>query len=183
MADQKISALTEVTAPAASDVLPIVNSSTTKKVQLQNAVKVGNVALWARVFHSTSQSISHDTLTALSFNSERADTDTIHDNSTNNSRLKATSSGVYVITGVVDFAANATGLRSIHIRHGGSTFIAGQETNAVSGIATRLNVSTVYAMAANEYVELLVYQNSGGSLSIPSTANVSPEFSMIRIGA
>jgi hypothetical protein len=36
MADVKISALTEVTSPVASDVLPIVNDSSTKKVQASN---------------------------------------------------------------------------------------------------------------------------------------------------
>ena len=36
MADQKISQLTEVTSPSATDVLPVVNASTTKKLQLAN---------------------------------------------------------------------------------------------------------------------------------------------------
>ena len=36
MADQKISQLTEVTSPSDTDVLPVVNASTTKKLQLAN---------------------------------------------------------------------------------------------------------------------------------------------------
>jgi hypothetical protein len=49
MADQKLSALTEVTAPANSDMLYIVDAATSKKVQIQNAVKAA-AAIWARVY-------------------------------------------------------------------------------------------------------------------------------------
>lgn len=41
MADTKISLLTEVTAPTTTDVLPIVNSATTKKVSVSNLTKAG----------------------------------------------------------------------------------------------------------------------------------------------
>ena len=52
----------------------------------------------ARAHHSSNQSITNNTFTVLSLNSERWDTDSIHDNSTNNSRLTCNTAGKYIIT-------------------------------------------------------------------------------------
>lgn len=184
MADQAISALTEVTAPAATDVVPIVNSGATKKVKISNLVKLGNVAIWARAYHNAAQSISSGVSTALAFNSERYDTDTIHDTSTNNSRLTCKTAGVYQITGHVEWAANATGYRNAVIRIGGSTEIANQLVPAMTGgIVTGQTVTATYTLAVNDYVELVVSQNSGSSINVQSSANYSPEFEMVRLGA
>ena len=184
MADQKISALTEVTAPAASDVVPIVNSSTTKKVQIQNLVKLGKVAIAARAFHSTTQSIPNNTSTALNFNSERFDTDVIHDNATNNERLTCKTAGLYLITANIGFAANATGVRAILLQLNGTTFIASiNGPNNGASASRRLEVSTLYQLAVNDFVTVLAFQDSGGSLNTEQVANITPEFSMVRLGA
>lgn len=182
MADQKISALTEVTAPAASDMMPIVNAATTKKVQVQNLIKLGNVAIWARVFHNTSQSIPNNTVTVVTFNSERWDTDVIHDNATNNSRLTCKTAGVYDIGANVRFASNATGMRSLRLRLNGVTDIAEENRTALSGVATVFIVFTEYLLAVNDYIEVSAFQNSGGSLNIEQDGTYLPEFMMARIG-
>lgn len=182
MADQKISALTEVTAPAASDMMPIVNAATTKKVQVQNAVKAVP-AIWARVFHNTSQSIPNNTVTAVTFNSERWDTDVIHDNATNNSRLTCKTAGVYAIGANVRFASNATGMRSLRLRLNGVTDIAEENRTALSGVATVFIVFTEYPLVVNDYIEVSAFQNSGGSLNIEQDGTYLPEFMMVRIGA
>src|SRR5678815_4874680 len=78
----------------------------------------------ARVYHNTTQSIANNTNVALAFNSERFDTDTIHDLSTNNSRLTCRTAGTYLLLGHFGTAANATGRRVIAIRLTGSTYIA-----------------------------------------------------------
>jgi hypothetical protein len=152
-------------------------------VQIQNLVKLGNVAIWARVFHNAAQSIANNATAALAFNSERNDTDTIHDTVTNNSRLICKTAGIYQITGQATFAANATGIREVGIRLNGSTFLADSNKNNVgASIDARLSVTTIYNLAVNDYVELIVFQNSGASLNVLSAGNYSPEFMMIRIG-
>src|SRR5262245_40483526 len=63
----------------------------------------------ARAYHSANQSINSGTNTTLNFDSERFDSDTIHDNVTNNSRLTCKTAGKYLICCNVRWASNATG--------------------------------------------------------------------------
>jgi hypothetical protein len=136
----------------------------------------------ARVYHSTFQAITNTTLTALAFNTERYDTDTIHDTVTNNSRLTCKTAGTYHIQGTISWEAAAAGTyRLCRIRLNGTTLIA-SSTYAPSAFAAVSNdhiVSTDYALAVNDYVELVVQHNAGaGGLQVLSTANMSPEFIM-----
>jgi hypothetical protein len=141
-----------------------------------------------RVFHNASQSIGTAAYTVLAFNSERYDTvsgaaSSMHDAVTNNSRLTALVAGGYRVSGNVEFAANATGLRGAEIRLNGATVIGRVAVgNAGAGDPTVLCVSADYEFAVNDYVELLVYQASGGALNVTVGGNYSPEFSMSRIG-
>lgn len=150
-----------------------------------DAAVSGNASgsIWARVFHNATQSITTATLTALAFNSERFDTNVIHDNSTNNSRLTCKTAGVYLIVGHCDFASNATGYRAVVPRLNATTYLGGVYANAITGTDVRLNFSTVYPMAVNDYVEFMVYQTSGGALNVQTAANYTPEFMIVRLGA
>lgn len=140
------------------------------------------VDISARVFNSSTQSIADDTVTALTFNSERWDTDTIHDTVTNNTRLTATTAGKYLITGHVRMAANSTGFRELSIILNGTTNLARTSQNAVaSPNITGLAVATHFELSSNDFVELNIFQNSGGSLSTQLVSSESPEFAMVRV--
>ncbi len=138
----------------------------------------------ARVYHSAAQTIASNltAFTALAFNSEREDTDSMHDPVTNNTRLTCNTAGTYVISGHVLFASNATGVRRLAIRLNGATYLAGTDAAAMSGAPMRLGVATVFPLSAGDYVELLVAQNSGGDLNVNTNAAQSPEFAMCRVG-
>lgn len=140
-------------------------------------------AIGASAYHDAAQTISNNTipLAVLAFNSERFDTDTIHDTAANNSRLTCKTAGVYQIVANVAFAANATGRRIVGIRLNGSTTIARQSLNALATGMTQIVVTTQYQLAVNDYVEVEVYQDSGGDLAVSATGNYSPEFSMVRM--
>ena len=138
----------------------------------------------ARVFNSANISISNDTNTALTFDTERFDNDTNHSTASNTGRLTATTAGKYLIIGHAEFAANGTGRRGLSIRLNGA---AGQQSNAGehtnSGtVTTLLETQAIWNMAATDYVELMAYQNSTGSLNVVFTENSSPEFEMIYLG-
>jgi hypothetical protein len=135
-----------------------------------------------RAYRSTTQSISNDTPTAISFDSERWDTNALHDNSTNPTRLKAPVAGTYSIAAHVQFADNATGVRQLAVFVNGSVMWATTEAAAKS-TNNWLSLSTIIQLAANDYIEVYVYQNSGGSLNILSAANYTPECSMVRVSA
>lgn len=142
-----------------------------------------SVSRTARVYHDASQSIADATAAVLAFNTERYDTDTIHDTVTNNSRLTCKTAGKYRITANVQWAANGTGSRGVYIRLNGVTPIAYELiATASTTLKTIQEVTTVYDLAVNDYVEMVVYQNSGGALNAETAANYSPEFMMERVG-
>lgn len=153
---------------------------------LEEGILDVSLAPAVRVFHNASQSITTATATALAFNSERYDqaggaASTQHDTVTNNSRLTALYAGVYAISATIEWATNATGERYVGIRYQGTTDIARQRVQASAAIPITLNVSAHYALAVNEYVEVMVFQTSGGALNVTVGGNYSPEFSMVRV--
>jgi hypothetical protein len=138
----------------------------------------------ARVFNSTNTGITSGSVLVLTFNSERYDTDNIHDPSTNPDafRLICRTAGKYLIVANVEWAPNASGTRQITIRLNGATGIGAVMSPASpAGLPTKQIATTIYDLAVNDYLELAVYQDSGGLLDIVSSANWSPEFMMSRI--
>ena len=136
----------------------------------------------ARVFHNAAQSIGSGTLTALAFNSERVDTDLIHETVTNNSRLTCKTAGFYLIGGSAEFADPAATIQArIAIRLNGSTLLTEHRPpNYATGATIPLSIATAYELAVNDYVELMVFQNKGSGLNVNATGNKSPEFWMGR---
>ena len=135
----------------------------------------------ARVYNDANISIPHNVATALTFNSERWDTDTIHSTTTNTGRLTCQTVGLYFISGHVQFPAGSN-VASIQIRLNGTTYIARNNDPQTSSSAREFSVSTCYSLAAGNYVELLAYQNSGGALNVLYAGNYSPEFGMTYLG-
>lgn len=137
----------------------------------------------ARVTHSAIQAIPNNTWTVPAFNTERYDTDTIHDNGVSNSHLTCKTAGKYIIVGQVNFTADVNGIRYLVIRLNGATWIAYEGTGLTAAGNWYTGVSTIYDLALTDYVELLILQNSGIPLNLLRTLNYSPEFMMQRIGA
>jgi len=106
----------------------------------------------------------------------------MHSTVTNTSRITIASPGVYLFTGYCYWANNATGVRRIELRLNGATFIGSQDVYPNSSDAGITNVSSLWKCAANDYVEMGVYQTSGGALSIVASASRSPEFSAMWMG-
>lgn len=132
-----------------------------------------------RVRNSTN--ISHTSsgnYQALTFDSERVDVGPMHDTSSNTGRLTvpAGGDGFYTIGGQIEFASNSTGRRGIQIRLNGSTIIAREESANLGANDHTCTVSTVYQLAAGDYVELMGLQASGGSLNMLASSAYSPEF-------
>ena len=198
MANIKITELTALEAqPSTDDYFVIVDTSEaadadkTKKIDFGYAIKTyadtitatvfasyPEVVPSARVYNDADIAVANNSNVTLTFNKERWDTDTIHDTSTNTGRLTCKTAGIYHIYASVAFASNATGYRYINIRLNGSTMIATLGHTEVAASNENMSISTEYSLAVNDYVELLVYQNSGGALNVIATPNSSPEFGM-----
>jgi len=134
-----------------------------------------------RVTHSGAQSAGsglgeHVT---LAFDSERYDTASMHDTSGNSSRLTAPVSGIYAITASVTWTGNPGGVRTIALVRNGVEFIGSDARPAVlGGEQTAASIATLARLAAGDYVEVSIRQNSGVSLDITKGGEHSPEFAM-----
>lgn len=141
----------------------------------------GAADLSARVYHNVDQSCPTGAWTTLAFNTERFDTDTIHDTVTNNSRLTCKTAGKYLIIALVFIQSNATGERHVKVVHNGTTSVAYTSTNAGPSMGVIVQAVSLWDMAVNDYVEVAVFQNSGISLNAVYSSAMSPEFMMIKI--
>lgn len=135
-----------------------------------------------RAYHNANQSIANTSLTALALNSERWDTDTIHDNVTNNTRGTCKTAGKYAGCANVRFDINGTGIRQVIVRLNGATDIASAVVLPPAASFCDIAVPFEYDLAVNDYLEVVVYQSSGGALNVVAQGNISPEFAMHRVG-
>ena len=186
MADEKVTDMVEETAPASTDLLEVVvdpsGSPDNKKATIGNVVLAGMVNIGARAYNSGNVTIGTASWTALTFDSERWDTDTIHSTVANTGRLTATTAGMYLISATITWTANATGNRGIRLMLNGATQIATLRFTTIDGANANQTVTTVYQLSATEYVTVEVYQDSGGDLAVVAAGNNSPEFMMQKIG-
>jgi len=136
----------------------------------------------ARAYHSADQAISTETHTDLAFNQERYDTDNIHHNVTNNSRLTCKTAGTYAIVGNVIWDGVAGGVRWIYIKLNDTTTIAKSAIGAVDVNEKGMIVSTKYQLAVGDFVTLRVWHNQGGDVDVLFYDDYSPTFMMQREG-
>lgn len=117
---------------------------------------------------NATQSISNNTYTTITFNSEFFDTDSYHSTSTNTGRITIPSgkAGKYLFTYYVTFDTNGTGSRRATLLKNGTDYITFFGTGAFSSFRTVASQAVICNLAVGDYVELQVYQNSGGSLNV-----------------
>lgn len=158
---------------------------------LMNADWGGNITFLAnppacRVYHAATQSIvTSGTPQILAFNTERFDTNTMHDTVTNNSRITINTAGLYVVNAYVEFAASATGTREVDLLVNGTTFIAVDLRPATAAGTTVIAVSSMWKFAATDYVQARVTQSSGGALNVSAGSATSAhtcDFSAAWVG-
>jgi hypothetical protein len=123
---------------------------------------------------TTVQSIGDASTVAIQFNAADIwDTHNFHDTSTNNTRITIPTGlgGRYLVWGVAGFANNATGTRIIRfLVNGSTTYEVFRTTSAgVWGGAATIGMS----LNAGDYIEMGLYQSSGGSLNTNVTSQVT----------
>lgn len=190
---------TQVTTPLqlastiATGTAPLSVTSTTMVNNLNAQYVNGFTPEYCRVRNSTSISLTHNTVTALTFDTEDSDSSGgMHSVATNTGRINFPTAGTYVIMLNVRFAANNIGVREVTIRNSaGTSLAAARGSAAVSSTAgttytaqsvdMRLFVSTIHTVTAGDWVDAVAFQNSGGALNAEAVGNFSPCFSAYRI--
>jgi hypothetical protein len=119
------------------------------------------------VYNSAAQTISNATFTTVTFNSEWFDTDAFHSTSTNTSRLTVPAgfAGYYRVEMKLFFTTNGTGSRLALIYKNGTDVAASYlEQGAYSNGKNMLHTFLVLNLAVNDYIEVKIWQDSGGNL-------------------
>ena len=139
---------------------------------------------------SAAQSITTATYTAATFDVESFDTDNMHDNVTNPSRITINTAGVYLFTGSTVWATNTTGHRIMGFRTNasGTQTLGGIVTASIPVAAApadlgRNSISMIYKLGKGEFVEMMVYQNSGAGLNlVASSSGIETHFACHYLG-
>jgi hypothetical protein len=89
--------------------------------------------------------------------------------------------GRYTMHGNLILAASAAGtLRQLGIRLNGATYIAAQDYRFSGAANTNMAIPCLYQLDAGDFVELMVYQDSGGPLNAIAWGNIGIEFRVER---
>lgn len=139
-----------------------------------------------RVFQTGAQTVPDGTLTNLTFDSERYDTDSMHSTVSNTSRITFNTAGIYLVTGHIAFVGFDYNSLYIAVMLNGTTLIAANINNDFTDAAMNVyaaSISTAYKFAVNDFVELRIWQNNTVNAARSTVAgNYSPEFSATWIG-
>lgn len=139
----------------------------------------GKIALICRATTTTVQAISDSTFTAMLLELEDTDPDGMHSTSSNTSRITVPRAGLVIATGSIRFAANATGSRRAAIRLNGTTYINENQRPAGSSVDQTIETTAIWNTSANDYFEIVAWQNSGGSLNTAAASN--PAYTFLQV--
>lgn len=126
------------------------------------------------VYRNADQNVADSTWVLLTWNNEDFDNNTMHDNATNNSRVRCMSDGVYYVSFKVNFDTNTTGIRKVMLRKNsggsdsGGTLLGTWTADGIGSDNTTVDASRIVPLntgGTNDYVELFGWQNSGGTIA------------------
>lgn len=140
------------------------------------------------VYRNSNLSLTNNTETVVTWSAAADDNDVMWAGGAP-TRLTCKTAGLFLGTSGVWFAANATGQRYGYLRKNGSggvgnagikSAIRGANAAAAS---TTLELPFFVQLAVNDYIELIVYQDSGGALNVIGVGVESTSLSLLRVGA
>lgn len=131
-----------------------------------------------KVTKSSNQSISTNTDTIITWDQEKYDTDNMHDNSTNNSRITIKTAGKYSLITQSEWANQDSGIRELTILKNGTTIIA-RILHTADDQAQR-TLGWQGELAVNDYVELRVRHAAPGNLNFIGTGELETYMAIFK---
>ncbi len=125
---------------------------------------------------------------AITFDTEDEDNDSMHSTTVNTSRITINTAGLYLITGGMVIGTSGTGIRALGLRKNSSGTnapnIKGRDQASIVGATDHgMNLAAPVKLSVADYVELVVFQNSGGNQTMSAfTAEHLPYFTATWIG-
>lgn len=136
----------------------------------------GGSFIGCKLTKSAAQSLGNNTYTSISFDGETFDTDSMHDNSTDNTRITFTTAGKYMIVAFGPYITNNCAIGA-KIRLNGTTTLAEEYRNNTNAGNESIGLTYIYEATATDYVEFMAKSISGNF-----NANTTTTFSAYKIG-
>ena len=132
------------------------------------------------IYQSASGSVATATWTRVLWDSEHYDTDTMHSTSSNTGRITFNTSGLYRLTIDAFWDSSSTGGRGVNLTknnagsHDAANVVLSDGFDAGVGSTNQLqSVAIDRRFTAGDYIEMWVYQSSGGALNFQGGYNKS----------
>lgn len=130
--------------------------------------------------HSVAQSIDTATDTILAWDTIVFDTDLMHDIVIDNKKIIFRTSGIYLVGTNILWAVNAVGDRRLQMFF--NSGVHSTTTSPAAALQTGLNNVNLLTADKDEFVEVRVFQDSGGPLNVTQSGSRNPTFWAVRVG-
>jgi hypothetical protein len=117
---------------------------------------------------NSNQTISNDSWTGLTWQTEDIDSDNGHSTVTDTNRYTAQTAGYYLFASTVEFVGNGSGFRQVRFSVS-SGAVVGEHSIIMNGTGANtadINTCAYAFMNIGDWVQVEAYQNSGGSLDV-----------------
>ena len=130
----------------------------------------------AKATHSVDQAVANAVPVVLAFNSESFDTDTMHDNAVNNSRLTINTAGKWLFGFNGRWENDSAGNRWIRLLKNGTTIVGQDVRNPGTPEWEHCMTFPIQDAIVTDFYEIEVEQDSGGPLDMETAGLPPPTF-------
>ena len=123
---------------------------------------------------------SNNTFLKVPFATEDYDSDGAFDTSNNKFVVPSGKAGKYFVNACIRGNYNAECNIAIY-KNGSLTYVADAGTNQNGDSAHSPDITTTMNLSVSDYIEIYVFQQSGGSLTFSNNSGVYPWFEMFRL--
>ena len=153
----------------------VLTADSTEATGLKFATPASSGFVGCSLYNSASQSLTNNTLTAVTFDTEYFDTNTFHDNSPNPTRITipAGKAGKYQINFFTSGDGGYSGIWETFLYKNGSSIFGAAVTPSLTSpynFGATPTLVGVWEFAAADYFEIFMRQTKGSTISIYTTA-------------
>jgi uncharacterized protein YjlB len=160
----------------------LTNNNTYFSIEAVESIAPSVTPRGALVTKSANQSIANSTSTAITWDQETYDSDNLHDNATNNSRMTVPAGVTHVrLDASITFAVHGTGYRTVYFYKNGTTIVSRIQIDPSATADTMMSLSSqVLEVVEGDYFEVWVKHTRGAALNV--NTGVASWFNMEIVG-